>query len=223
MLLPTMPSISTQTDAEIVARAGAGERAAYTILMKRYNQRLFRVAWAVTKSRAEAEDVVQESWVVAFQRLDQVADSSRFGAWLTRVVVNEALRRRRIDRRHEELGEDEEAQPMSDEHSPEKLAAQSELRPVLERALMSLPESLRTVFVLREVEGMSVADVAAALSIAEGTVKTRAFRARELLRHRISSWSDSAMHGVLQFAGDRCTELAARVLSRLKIPSHERD
>jgi RNA polymerase sigma-70 factor (ECF subfamily) len=79
------------------------------------------------------------------------------------------------------------------------------------------------VFVLREVEGMSVADVAAALSIAEGTVKTRAFRARELLRHRISDWSDSAMHGVLQFAGDRCTELAARVLSRLKIPSHERD
>ena len=223
MLLPPMPSISTQTDAEVVAGAFAGERAAYRILMQRYNQRLFRVAWAVTKSRSEAEDVVQESWVLAFQHLDQVSDTARFGAWLTRVVVNESLRRRRLDRRHQELGEDEEAHPMSDEESPEKLAAERELRPVLERALSSLPEILRTVFVLREVEGMSVADVAATLGIAEGTVKTRAFRAREVLRERISDWSDSATHGILQFAGEHCADLTARVLMRLDVPPHERD
>ncbi|MFZ5896975.1 MAG: RNA polymerase sigma factor [Myxococcota bacterium] len=217
-----MPSLSMQTDAEVVARAFGGERAAFAMLMQRYNQRLFRVAWSLLKSRAEAEDAVQEAWVVAFQRLDQVEDSSRFGAWLTRVVVNEALRRRRFDLRHQELCEAEEARAMSDNDSPEALAAQRELRPVLELAVAALPDFLRAVFVLREIEGMSVGDVADTLGIPEGTVKTRAFRARELLRERLATWSDSAVQGILQFAGEHCAELTARVLARLDFCDEER-
>lgn len=207
-------SPTTPSDADLVARVLAGDRGAYAILIRRHNQRLYRVAWSLSESRAEAEDVVQESWVIAFQCLPQLEDRSRFRAWLTRVVVNEGLRRRRHEQRRREL-DDEEAVSMNAD-DPEVLAARRELRPILEVAVSSLPETLRSVFVLREVEGMTVADVAEALGVPEATVKTRAFRAREHLRRRIADWSDSTLPGILQFAGDRCTEMAARVMARLE-------
>jgi len=215
------PSIVTQSlaaaaadsDAALIERVLAGERQAYGILMRRYNQRLYRVAWALTRDASEAEDVVQESWVRAFQRLAQVTDPARFRAWLTRVVVNEALHRRRQNLRRESLT-DPEAEMMTDD-DPESLAAQRELRPVLEAAVSSLPDMLRAVFVLREVEGMAVADIAESLGIQEATVKTRAFRARELLRNRLCDWSDAALPELLSFAGERCTRIAARVLAEL--------
>lgn len=212
----SIPTISAHTDAEVVARALGGDRSAYTLLMRRYNQRLYRVAWALTQSVAEAEDVVQESWVIAFQSLPQLADVSRFRAWLTRIAVNEGLRRRRHDRRYQELS-DEETDAMTDDN-PEVLAARRELLPILEVAIASLPEVLRSAFVLREVEGMSVADVAEALGVPEATVKTRTFRAREILRRRIANWSDTALPGILQFAGERCAEVAACVFARLDAP-----
>jgi RNA polymerase sigma-70 factor, ECF subfamily len=214
------PNLSARTDAELVALVMGGERAAYTPLMRRHNQRLFRVAWALTKNRSEAEDVVQEAWVIAFQCLHQLDDAKRFGAWLARVAVNEALRRRRFDLRHQEYSEEEEAEHMSDDN-PESLAAQHELRPILEVAVSALPSALRSVFVLREVEGMSVAEVGETLGIPDATVKTRAFRARELLRRRIVDWSDTAVPGILQFAGERCAELTANVILRLDSKLHE--
>jgi RNA polymerase sigma-70 factor, ECF subfamily len=204
---------TAESDATVIERVLSGERQAYAILMRRYNQRLYRVAWALTRDAAEAEDVVQESWVRAFQRLDQVTDPARFRAWLTRVAVNEALHRRRQHQRRESLT-DPEAEMMT-EDDPESLAAQRELRPVLEAAVSSLPDMLRVVFVLREVEGMAVADIADSLGIQEATVKTRAFRARELLRSRLCNWSDAALPELLSFAGDRCARIAARVFEKL--------
>lgn len=204
---------AAESDASVIGRVLSGDRHAYAILMRRYNQRLYRVAWALTRDAAEAEDVVQESWVRAFQRLGQVTDPERFRAWLTRVVVNEALHRRRQNLRRESLT-DPEAEMMTDE-DPESLAAQRELRPVLEAAVSSLPDVLRVVFVLREVEGMAVADIADSLGIQEATVKTRAFRARELLRNRLCDWSDAALPELLSFAGERCARIAARVLADL--------
>jgi len=208
-----MATSAAETDAGVIERVLAGDRHAYAILMRRYNQRLYRVAWALTRDAAEAEDVVQESWVRAFQRLGQVTDPARFRAWLTRVVVNEALHRRRQNLRRESVN-DPEAEMMT-EDDPESLAAQRELRPVLEAAVSSLPDMLRVVFVLREVEGMAVADIAESLGIQEATVKTRAFRARELLRNRLCDWSDAALPELLSFAGERCSRIATRVLAEL--------
>jgi RNA polymerase sigma-70 factor (ECF subfamily) len=201
------------SDGAVIAQVLAGERNAYAVLMGRYNQRLYRIAWSVTRDAAEAEDVVQESWIRAFERLSQVTDTACFGAWLSRVAINEALLRRRQRSRLEPLS-DVEVEIMDED--PELLAARHELRPVLEAAVASLPEAFRLVFVLREVEGMSVADIGDSLGIPEATVKTRAFRARELLRRRLRHLSDAALPEVLGFAGERCAGLAARVLAELE-------
>jgi RNA polymerase sigma-70 factor (ECF subfamily) len=220
MQLTGATSTLIPSDAELVARVLAEDRAACAALIRRHNQRLYRVAWSLSESRAEAEDVVQESWVIAFQCLAQLEDRTRFRAWLTRVVVNEGLRRRRHEQRRREF-DDEETDSMNADN-PEVLVARRELRPILEVAIASLPEALRSAFVLREIEGMTVADVAEALGVPEATVKTRAFRAREQLRRRITDWSDSALPGILQFAGERCAEMAARVMARLESASDER-
>jgi RNA polymerase sigma-70 factor (ECF subfamily) len=165
------------------------------------------------RDAAEAEDVVQESWVRAFQQLAHLTDRSLFRAWVTRVTVNEALGRRRQRLRREILSDAEVE--MTSEDNPEAQTAQRELRPVLEAAVADLPELLRAVFVLREVDGMPVADVAELLGIQEATVKTRAFRARELLRSRLNDWSDAAIPELFSFAGERCARISQCVLDRL--------
>jgi RNA polymerase sigma-70 factor (ECF subfamily) len=206
-----------ESNAELIRRVLSGERNAHALMMGRYNQRLYRVAWAITRDSAEAEDVVQESWLLAFRKLSQVEDAERVGAWLTRLTANMALGRRRASDRSElvaeaelELGPEPAAQG-----DPEALAARREFQPVLEAAVASLPDVLRSAFILREVEGMPVADVAETLGVPEATVKTRAFRARELLRRRLGEWGDGELGQFAIFAGERCSGLAARVLARL--------
>jgi RNA polymerase sigma-70 factor (ECF subfamily) len=204
----------SDSDDQVIGRVLSGDREAYGILMSRHNQRLYRVARALMGDAAEAEDVVQESWVRAFQQLIHLTERSHFRAWVTRVAVNEALGRRR-QRLRRELLSDSEVEMMSDDDDPEAHTARRELRPVLEAAVSALPDLLRAVFMLREVEGMPVAEVAELLGVQEATVKTRAFRAREILRGRLSDWSDAAIPELFSFAGDRCARITRRVLERL--------
>lgn len=206
-----------ESNAELIRRVLSGDRGAHALMMSRYNQRLYRVAWAIMRDSAEAEDIVQESWLVAFRKLEQVADADRVGAWLARLTANMALGRRRISDRSELVPEDElelgaEAAVLGD---PELFAARRELQPVLEAAVASLPDALRSTFILREIEDMAVADVAETLGVPEATVKTRSFRARELLRRKLGDWADGELGTLGFFAGTRCAALAARVLDRL--------
>ena len=211
------------SDAELVARARERDEAAVRELIRRNNQRLFRVARAVLRNDAEAEDVVQETYVKAFTRLDGFEGRAAFSTWLTRIALNEALSRRRRMRPTIEIDTLEEAGAaeliafpgVALPLDPEGNAARHELGALIGRLVDQLPDPFRVVFVLREVEEMSTEEVAVHLTIKPATVKTRLFRARKLLREAMEARVAKGFSALYPFDGARCTRLADRVVARL--------
>ena len=218
-------------DAALARLAAQGDQDAFARIMRRYNQRLYRLAVSVMGDASEAEDVLQESYVRAFYAFATYSGAGSLGAWLGRIVRNEAIDRvRSRDSRlshvtiEAELG-DPGQQPVVEETNvmtdvvidPEALAANAELRRLLERAIQRLPEQFRTAFVLREVEGLSVEETAEYLSIPPATVKTRDHRARNLLRGYLSENIDATIPQTFPFLGARCDRIVERVLVRLKM------
>jgi len=218
-------------DAALARLAAQGDQDAFARIMRRYNQRLYRLAVSVMGDASEAEDVLQESYVRAFYAFATYSGAGSLGAWLGRIVRNEAIDRvRSRDSRRShvtieaELG-DPGQQPVVEETNvmtdvvidPEALAANAELRRLLERAIQRLPEQFRTAFVLREVEGLSVEETAEYLSIPPATVKTRDHRARNLLRGYLSENIDATIPQTFPFLGARCDRIVDKVLARLKM------
>lgn len=178
---------ATVSDEEVVGRVRAGEVELYEIIMRRHNQRLYRVARSIVGDDNEAEDVMQDAYVRAYEHLDQFAGKAKFATWLTRIAVHEALRRARQRSRLQQASPGEwEGQNMDTlqgtSPDPEQQAQGRELETLLEAAIEKLPVTYRTVFVLRKIEGLSTAETAECLGVQEETVKTRLFRSRALLR-----------------------------------------
>jgi len=206
--------LTALTDEDIVERILGGETALFELLMRRYNQRLYRITRAIVKDEGEAEDVTQDAYVRAFEHLDQFAGRARFSTWLTRIAVHEASARLRRRGRQTDI---EESMPMlvSADAGPEQRAADHELGQAIEDAVDSLPEGYGSVFMLREVEGLSTAETAACLDINPETVKTRLHRARALLRNHITARIGVAARETFQFAGARCDRTVAAVMARI--------
>jgi len=210
-------------DAELVRRAQQKDEGAFREIMQRHNQRLYRVARGVLGNDSEAEDVVQESYLRAFANLAGFRGESSLVTWLTRIVVNEAvgrLRQRRPTVGLEVL--DSENTTMSHvipfptaNIDPERVAAQREIRRMLERAIDELPQAFRSVFVMRVVEDMSIEETASLLSLREETVKTRLHRARKLLQQALDERLKPALMDTFPFDGARCERMTQRVLLRL--------
>jgi RNA polymerase sigma-70 factor, ECF subfamily len=214
------------TDQEVVDRVRAGETALYEILMRRYNQRLYRVTCAILRDSAEAEDVIQDAYVRAYQHLNQFAGHAPFSIWLTRIAVNEALRRLQLRRRNTQFetldydGED----AMSDAESnlaesspdPEQRASIAELGRLLEDAVLDLPEQYRAVIMLRDVEELTTAETAAALDLTEDNVKVRLHRGRAMMRDRLFARVGTGARNAFPFMGDRCDRVVLGVFVRLR-------
>lgn len=209
-----LASGSGLSDEEVVARVRAGDTPLFELLMRRHNQRLYRVARSILRDEAEVEDVLQEAYVSAFTHLDQFLGHARFSTWLTRIAVHEALHRSKRKRRFTDL-EDVGDILESPDAGPEKRAFHGELRQILEASIDRVPEGYRTVFMLREVEGLSTADTAACLSIPEETVKTRLHRARQQLRRQLDQALGTTVKEAFAFGSERCDRLVAAVLRRL--------
>jgi RNA polymerase sigma-70 factor, ECF subfamily len=206
--------VAALSDEEIVERVLRGEVPLFELLMRRYNQRLFRVTRAIVKNDGDAEEVTQDAYVRAFEHLDQFAGRARFSTWLTRIAVHEALARRRRQGRETDL-EESMSTLASAAAGPEQRAADSELGQVIEAAVEALPQVYASVFMLREVEGLSTAETAACLDIPPETVKTRLHRARALLRNHITARIGVAAREAFQFAGARCDRTIAAVMARI--------
>jgi RNA polymerase sigma-70 factor (ECF subfamily) len=211
------------SDEDVVRRICGGETALFEIVMRRYNQRLFRVARAIVRDDAEAEDVLQQAYVNAYAHLGQFAGEARFGTWLTRITTYEAfarLRRRGRDAERSAMGEDDVVAGLpASEPDPERQAFAGELRRALEASLDALPAAYRCVFVLRDVEGLSTAEAAECLDVSEDVVKTRLHRARALLREDLFERAGLSARNVFSFAGGRCDRIVAAVLARLGMPT----
>jgi RNA polymerase sigma-70 factor (ECF subfamily) len=209
------------SDEEVVRRVRAGDAPLYEVLMRRYNQRLYRIARAILRDEAEAEDVMQHAYVEGYLHLDQFAGRSAFATWLTKIAVYEALarvRRRGRETLAEPLpGADEDATSTlkSPRPDPEQQALQGEARALLESAIDALPVAYRAVFVFREVEGMSTADTASCLEVSGDVVKTRLRRARALLRELLDR-AGVAAPTAFSFHLSRCDRVVAAVFERLR-------
>src|SRR5437016_9983895 len=210
---------ATLTDDEVVRRVLDGDIGLFEIIMSRYNQRLFRVARSVVKDDSEAEDIIQEAYVRAYEHLNQFEGRARFSTWLTKIAIYEAYARvRRIDYQKIDsisLLEDQGLDMKSKERNPEQQIYDGELKMVLEKAFDALPDDYRSVFMLREIEGLSTAEAAECLEISEENVKTRLHRARALLQRELYSLAATNENAAFQFLGDRCDRIVARVLQRI--------
>jgi len=206
----------TLTDEEVVERVCNGERALYELLMRRHNQRIYRAARAIVRDPAEAEDVMQDAYVRAYENLSSFAGRATFATWLTKIAVHEALAR---VRRRGRLVDAEDFMPTlaSDAPDPEQRASDRELGAALEDAIDTLPDQFRAVFVLRDVEGLSTAETAECLGINEETAKTRLHRARTILRARLLSRAQELLPGTFSFGESRCDRVVAAVLSRIGV------
>ncbi len=224
-----MPVTAEQTEAdladqELVRRARDRDEAAVRIITQRYNRRLFRVARSILRDDAEAEDVVQETYVRAFTGLDHFRGDAGFGTWITRIAMNEALgrlRRRRPTVDWESYGENRAQAEIIDFPGsaagvdPERMMAQGEIRELLEQAIDELPDAFRAVFVARLVEGMTVEETADLFGLRAETVKTRLHRARNLLRDALDKQLGPALTNTFPFGGRRCERMTERVVMRL--------
>ena len=204
------------TDEQVVGQILTGHTALFEILMRRHNERMYRVARSIVRDESEAEDVMQQAYVNAYANLRQFAGKARFSTWLTRIAVNESVARARRRGKYESYDELSNAEPFMAERSPgdpERQAFSGELRGLLEWAIDRLPDGAREVFVLREVEGLSTAEVADALGISEDVVKTRLSRAKAALRRSVMDRTGSTATEVFRFYRPRCDRLVARVLT----------
>lgn len=205
-------------DEEVVGRVLDGNTPLFELLMRRYNERLYRVARSIVRDEHEAEDVMQQAYVNAFAHLRQFNGSARFSTWLTRIAVNESLARVRRRSREESFDELSNVEPFMDRASfdnPERQAFTGELRALLESAIDTLPDGLREVFVLREVEGLNTADVADCLDVSEDVVKTRLMRARVALRRVLLERVGATASDAFRFYRPRCDRVVARVMARI--------
>ncbi len=215
------------SDEELVEIARQGGENAIRLLVKRNNRRLFRVARAVVRDDAEAEDIVQETYVSAFTKLDSFRGNSRFSTWLTRIALNEALGRARKRRPSAELAELDIAYganggsvimfPTSlKPPGADAELARKQVRDLLEKAVDELPDPFRLVFILRDIEDMSTEDTASQLSLKPETVKTRLHRARRLMRLAVEKQVSATFSELFPFDGARCERMADRVIDRLR-------
>jgi RNA polymerase sigma-70 factor, ECF subfamily len=210
-------------DIELVRRALARDEAAIRTIMQVNNRRLYRLARGILRNDADAEDVVQETYVRAFTHLDQFRGDSSFSTWLSRIAMNEALGRLRRRRPAVELNSlpqgTLEAQiiqfPLAAADDPEKSMAQREIQRVVEHAIDELPEAFRIVFITRVIEGMNVGETADILGLKPETVKTRLHRARTMLRDNVEKKIGPVVMEAFPFAGKRCERLTEAVLKRL--------
>lgn len=225
--------LETFADAPLVELARAGDEGAIRTIIKRHNQRLFRVARAVVHNDADAEDVVQASYVKAFTHLDGFRGASQLSTWLTRIALNEALSRmrsrrptiglERIDIERAQSAQIIQFPAFHQQTDPETEMSRQEVRQFLEAAVDSLPPAFRAVFVLRDVEGLSAEETATSLDIKEGTVRTRLHRARKLMRAAIEAKLSGAFASLFPFDGERCVHMADLVLNRLKANAKRED
>jgi len=217
---------ATMPEKLLLRHARGGDREAFRAIMQRHNQRLFRVARAVVNNDDEAEDVLQDAYLKAFAAIAAFRGESGLNTWLTAITLNEArgrLRRRRPSESLEVMEANGDRiipfPGMAEIADPEAEAVRSETRRLLERAIDGLTDEFRIVFMLREVEGLSVEETAAQLDLNPQTVRTRLFRARQSLRQSLVSTISNGMEDVFPFLGARCSRIADRVLERLSVPA----
>ena len=209
----------TISDHEIITRILQGEKNLYAIIVRRYNQRLYRIALSIINDDAEVEDIMQVAYINAWENLEKFAFKASFSTWLTRILINESLLRlkkrgKSINMNDDKMDKEIYQQHTKEEQTPVVKIINGELKLALEDAIRQLPEKYRTVFIMREIEEMNVAETQACLDISEVNVKVRLNRAKALLRESLSAFYKK--EDILHFHLSRCDRVIEKVMSKVQ-------
>jgi RNA polymerase sigma-70 factor (ECF subfamily) len=214
MPLPApLPGNEPWTDEQVIARVLAGEARLFELIMRRHNERLYRAVRSILRDESETEDAMQAAYLHAFAHLGDFQGRAAFSTWLTRIAIHEAFARRR--RLLRSVAAEDEPELIAQTRSPEEGATDQEHRRILTRAIDSLPEHFRTVFVLRQVQELSIEETAQCLDLPPATVKTRLHRARALLRRKLLAQVEPAERNAFPFEAPRCDRVVAAVLAKI--------
>lgn len=209
------------SDQEVIDKILSGEKRAFEILIRKYNSRLFKIGMSLVNNDTDVEDIMQVCFIKAYKNLSQFENRSAFGTWLVRILINECLLHLKRKKRTISMDTNlisESSGNVNQPETPSSVLVNKELAKLLEDSLARLPEKYRLVFVMREIENMSVAETGAALSVSESNVKTRLNRAKSMLRRHLSSYyKDDAVY---HFHLSRCDSMVRRVFSELQIELH---
>ncbi|WP_276503649.1 RNA polymerase sigma factor [Terrimonas pollutisoli] len=213
-------AIATDTisDKEIIGRILSGEKNLYAIIIRRYNQRLYRVGMSIINDDAEVEDIMQVAYINAWENLDKFAFKASFSTWLTRILINESLLRlkkrgRSINMNDDTMDKEIYQQQTATVRTPVGQVLNAELKVILEEAIRNLPDKYRIVFIMREIEGLNVAETQECLDLSEANVKVRLNRAKALLKESLSSYYKK--EDILHFHLSRCDKMIERVMSKI--------
>jgi RNA polymerase sigma-70 factor (ECF subfamily) len=216
------PADAAMSDEDVVQRVLGGELPLYEILMRRYNQRLYRIVRSILRDEDEVTDVMQDTYVRAYAALHQFAGTAKFSTWLSKIAIHEALRRSRKGRRFQPLvdrpGENQMLASVmrSSDPTPEQEVLQEETAGLIESAIDTLPERYRPVFMLREVECLSTAETATCLQLTEEAVRVRLLRARKLLRNELYRTTGATSVHAFQFGASRCDAMVRNVIKKIR-------
>ncbi len=210
----TLLSLNKLADPELVSRILAGEKRLYEIIIRRYNQRLYRIGMSILKNDANTEDAMQTTYVKAYEHLSQFKQQSSLSTWVIRIMINECLSRKKMDQRFANGGIEKYLENKSSMKTPAHIFMNKELNGVLENAIANLPQKYRIVFILREVEELSVKETGEALELEESNVKVRLNRAKNMLRQDLNGY---LKENVYSFHLSRCDVIVKNVFNRLSI------
>jgi len=209
-------------DVALVSRIVAGDRSAFEMLMRRHNRRLYRLARAALRNPTEAEDALQDAYLLAYPSLHQFRGDASVSTWLSRLVLNECFGRMRRDGRRQNVIPivsspiEMDTVANTEDEQPEQITDRVQFRELMETKLDELPADFRMVFVLRSIEELSVEEAAQVLDIPEATVRSRHFRAKSLLRESLAREFDLAEKDLFEFGGTHCDRVVARVMSNIE-------
>tara|TARA_A100000171_G_C2138525_1_gene152516 strand:+ start:5939 stop:6604 length:666 start_codon:yes stop_codon:yes gene_type:complete len=212
-------TIGKMSDSEIIRRVLGGEKELFEILMRRYNQTLYRVIRSYMTVESDVEDAMQEAYLKAYEKLDQFRGNAAFSTWLVRIGMNEALQRIRKNKRIFFIDEQAEASgriiqlPDNGQMNPEKNVIKHETRLMVEKSIDQLSEKYRVIFMLHQVEGMSNTEIAAALDLTESNVKVRLHRAKKMLKEEL--FKQSVDVSAFEFGNSRCDRIVQFVMDRI--------
>ena len=208
----------TISDSEIIARVLGGTKELYALLIRKYNQRLYRVCMSIINDDAEAEDIMQVAYIKAYENLERFESKSAFSTWITRILINESLLRIRKRKQLLNLNDDTVNNEISQQYSvdsqtPLMNVINSELKGILEKAIQQLPEKYRTVFIMREIENMSVAETGECLDLSPANVKVRLNRAKAMLKNLLSEYYQK--EDILHFHLSKCDRIVESVMKQI--------
>ena len=207
-----------ENENEILSRIAKGEKDLYSLIIRKYNQRLYRIAISIINTESEIEDLLQTAYIKAYENLDKFRFQSTFSTWITRILINECLMyRKRQEQIHNSNRENFflEVYQQSIVQTPLMKVMNAELKAIMEFTIRKLPEKYRTVFVMRELESMSVAETMECLGISEANVKVRLNRAKVILRNKLRNYMSEDQP--LQFYKPRCNRIVEHVMNKINI------